>query len=252
MTSARRSARLLAGALLMLAALLVAACTSSAAPSSAAPTAAATAAASAQAPTPAPTPSATPTPTPTQTATPEPTPSPTASPASSVGMTLAKGWQKVELSEAALKAQIKALQASNPQMAATLQQALDTGAFKNMKFYALGFSGATPIGNINVIELLLGGASLEAVQPVVEAEFKQLGATGITSRQASIAGVMSLIVDYKIVFKTGTSSTSMTGRAYLVPHDDVAYDATVTCYGSKPSACLAAGDKMVNTMKVTP
>lgn len=166
---------------------------------------------------------------------------------------LAKGWQEVELTEAALKAQMKALASSNPLMVATMQQWLDTGAFKAMKFYALGYSGTRVVGNINVNALPLGGdVPLDAVQPAIEGEFKQLGATGIKFRHATVAGATSLIVDYKLTMKTASGSLAMTGRAYLVPHGDVVYDATFTCYGTSTATCLAAADGMAKSMTITP
>jgi hypothetical protein len=78
-------------------------------------------------------------PTPPPTATPAATPSPAPSAseaAASVHVDLPKGWQQVQLTAAALNAQIKA-QASNPDLAASYQQLLDSGAFKGFLFYAL-------------------------------------------------------------------------------------------------------------------
>lgn len=248
-----QTARLLFASLLVLSALGTAACGSSAA----SPAASASSAPSAAAPSATPEPTASPTAAPTASPTAEPTAAPTEAPsasaATSVKVDLPSGWQEVQMTAAALEAQIKAIKATNAQQATALQQILDSGAFKNFLFYALRFDGTKNNGNLNVTLVQSGGMSLDAAQPLIEGEFKQLGAKDIVFGKATIGGVEALKIDYTFALN-GASGTAipMVGRGYFIPHGDALVNITTTCYGTTTAACIKDGDKIANGMVINP
>ncbi|HEY5628790.1 MAG TPA: hypothetical protein VIR16_04700, partial [Candidatus Limnocylindrales bacterium] len=123
--------------------------------------------------------------------------------------------------------------------------------FKGFLFYALDFEKLSNTGNVNVTVVQAGGISLDAVQPLIEGEFKQLGASKITFRHATVRGVDSLVVDYLLTLKSPGGSRAMTARAYFIPNADVLYNVTTTCYGTTPQTCIADGDAMAQGMTVT-
>ncbi len=204
-------------------------------------------------PTLAPTASPADTPVATVAASPSAAPSTAPSPASSgagsgIHIDLPSGWQQVQLTEQALTAEIGAIASANPDQAATLQQLLSSGAFKNFLFYAMDYDGLTNMGNLNVTTLQLGGMSLDAAQPVIQGEFQQLGATGVTFNHSTVNGVDSLVIDYQLSLNTAAGARTMTGRGYYIPSGDATYNVTTTCYGADTASCLADGDTMANGM----
>ncbi len=192
------------------------------------------------------------TPAPTAAATPAPAgASAAASGGAAVQIPLPSGWQQVELTKSAFDAQMKLVAGSNPQMAQMLQQAETSGMLDRMAYYALGYNGSQVIGNINVIKLPLEGATVDAVVPSVEGQFKQLGATDVTSSQTTILGASVPVIAYSLDMAAGSSSVSLAGRAYLVPVGSDVYDVTLSCYGSDAS-CLQQGDQAIHGMTVGP
>jgi hypothetical protein len=245
-TSQRIRQGRLAAVLVLAAALGVGACGASASPTAAPP--------ATTAPTPAPTASPTlaptPTPSPTPTSSPSPTPTPTTTPNASVSVVVEASWQQVAMTEAALTDQMNLVSKSNPQLANTLKQLVDSGAFQHISFYALDFDGARNIGNFNVTSFPTQGTSLAALQPLVEGEYKQLGATSITFSHVTLLATDTLVVDYLLNLNSGGTKVAMTGRSYLVPVGDLFYNVTTTCYGAKIPSCIADGDTMAGTMVI--
>jgi hypothetical protein len=200
-----------------------------------------------------PSPTAEPSPSPTEAATPEPSDAPTATPDESAStgelhISLPEGWQEIEMTQEALEAQIEALSASNPELVAPLQQLLDSGSFESIAFYAMGYDGLLPIGNVNAITFPMAGMSLDAVAPVIEGQFAQIGAEDIELSDRTVLGTDGLQIDYRLPATMGTATTTLTGRVYLALIDDVVYDVTLTCTEPDPTACLADGDEMADGM----
>jgi len=182
---------------------------------------------------------------------PTPTPTPTASPGDSSGLRvpLPAGWQEVELTEEALQAQIDALAGTNPELAEPLRQLLEGGAFEAFIFYALGFEGLEPIGNVNAVTFPMPGLDIEAVTPLIEGQFAQIGATDIEIDQRTVLGTDGLVMAYRLpVTDAGGESATYSGRAYIAIVDGVAYNLTVTCIAADPAPCLADADTMAAGM----
>jgi hypothetical protein len=156
------------------------------------------------------------------------------------------------MTEAALTAQIQAITPSNPQMAQALNQVLTSGQFKSLQLFAMDYEGLKPVGSVNVLALPLGGMSLDVLAPVLEGQFKQVGATDVTSSHATVLGVDALVINYHLNVKGASTTTTSSGRAYLVPVGGTAYDVTVTCLGSNVTSCMSDGDTMVHGMTVGP
>lgn len=175
---------------------------------------------------------------------------PSASPGgSAVQIELAPNWQEVELTEAALKAQLQIVIDSNPQQATAFRQLLDSGAWTGFEFYALGYDGLELIGNINVTRAALSGP-LDAAVPAFEGQLRQIGATEIEIHHATLLGGDAVIANYRLPLKVGTSSVSFAGRISIIPVNGTAYVVTVTCYATDPSSCQSDGDAMVAGMTV--
>lgn len=177
-------------------------------------------------------------------------PSPSATPMAHVS--LPPNWQQVEMTEAALSAQVKALTTSNPPMAQMLQQVLTSGQFRTMQFYAFDYDGLKLVGNVNVLALAAGELPLDAIVPAIEGQFKQIGATDVTSSHATLLGVDAVVIDYHLTLDATSSGPPMSGRAYLVPVGGTIYDMTITCYESDATSCMSDGDAMAKGMTVGP
>jgi len=200
-----------------------------------------------------PSPTTGPSPSPTEAATLEPTEGPTATPAESaatgeIHITLPENWQEVEMTQEALQAQIDALSETNPELVAPLQQLLDSGSFAGISFYAIGYDGLLPIGNLNAITFPMAGMSLDGIAPLIEGQFAQLGAVDIEISDRTVLGTDGLQIDYQLPVTVGTEVTTLTGRVYIALIDDVVYDVTLTCSEPDPTECLADGDEMADGM----
>jgi hypothetical protein len=179
------------------------------------------------------------------------TATPLGSAAPAIQIQLAPNWQKVELTAAALTAQMQVLAKSNPQQAAIFQQLLNSGALNSIQFYALGYDGINLIGNINATNSPLGGP-LDAAVPVFEGEMRQLGAVDVEIQHATLLGGDAIVVNYHLPMNAGATSVVFTGRISVIPVGTSAWVVTVTCYASDPSSCLADGDAMVAGMTIGP
>lgn len=194
------------------------------------------------------TPSASPAASPGPSLTAAPSPS---SPAA-MHVTLPAGWQQVEMTEAALTGMIQTLTPSNPGLAQAMDLMLTSGQYKNIELLAIDYEALNPVGSVLAFPVPLGGVSLDAMVPVLEGQFKSVGATGFKTSHATLLGADALVIDYKLDVKAGTSTKPSTNRVYIIPVDDLAYDVTVSCLGSNVTSCLADGETMVQGMTIGP
>ena len=188
-----------------------------------------------------------PTPTPESTALPSQTTD--ASPgAVELRIPLPDGWHQIELTEAALQAQIDALAGSNPELAEPLRQLLTSGAFRSLSFYAIGYDGIVPIGNVNAVTFPTPGLDIDALAPLVEGQLEQIGATDIHVNDRSVLGTDGLVVDYRLPVEVDGASPSFTARVFVAIIDGTAWDVTVTCTAADPGPCLDDADTMADGM----
>ena len=181
----------------------------------------------------------------------------------------------------AVQAQLQTLLATNPKLDQTINQVvaswyilgnpLTTSAkdeVQNIQIIAFDVDGDVLVGSLLVIPISLGGPSLNALVPVIEGEFKQLGATDIKASTATVLRVKATVLDVRLAPEAGCSwanslglstqtcadgpRVSGTARLYLVPVAHTAYEVTISCFGTDPTACLTDGDKMVHSMTVGP
>lgn len=218
-------------------------------------------------PTPAPSARSSPSPSSSPSQSPSTSPSDTASGSSAAGtahISLPAHWQEVGETDAAMQAQLQAVLAANPQMEQTLNymvaswyilgNPLTTSAndeVGDIQIIAFDLDGDVLLGSLLVIPISLGGPSLNALVPVIEGEFKQLGATDFKASTATVLGVKATVLDVRLAPQAGGGpGVSGAARLYLVPVAHTAYEVTISCFGTDATLCLADGDKMVHAMTV--
>jgi hypothetical protein len=183
---------------------------------------------------------------------PSPTPGPTA--ATLVAhIKLPKNWQSVELTEASLRATLTAIGSSNPQLAQALNQLLDSGSYKHLTQYAIGYVGTSTIGNVLVTDpSSAGGFGLDAVAPSLEGVLKNLGATNYSAVHVNLPAGDALLASYDLSVTVGTRTVSITGREYVLIVDDQAFVAAFTCQVPKDARCLADASAMIKSLTIRP
>jgi hypothetical protein len=192
-------------------------------------------------------------------ASPSPTPEPTALPSQTTDASpgtvelripLPAGWHQIELTEAALQAQIDTFAESNPELAEPLRQLLSSGAFRSLSFYAIGYDGLEPIGNVNAVTFPMPGPDIDALEPLVVGLLEQIGATDIQVGDRSVLGTDGLVVDYRLPVEVDGASATFTGRGFGAIIDGTAWYVTVTCTAADPGPCLDDADAMADVMTV--
>jgi hypothetical protein len=190
-------------------------------------------------------------------ASPSPTTEPTTLPsqttdaspgAAELRIPLPDGWHQIELTEAALQAQVDALAESNPELVEPIRQLLSSGAFRSLSFYAIGYDGLEPIGNVNAVTFPMPGLDIDALAPLVEGQLEQIGATDIQVGDRSVLGTDGLVVDYRLPVEVDGASPTFTGRVFVAIIDGTAWDVTVTCTAADPGPCLGDADAMADGM----
>jgi hypothetical protein len=165
---------------------------------------------------------------------------------------LPDGWHQIELTEAALQAQIDAFAESNPELAEPLRQLLSSGAFRSLSFYAIGYAvgynGLVPIGNVNAVSFPMPGLDIDALEPLVVGQLEQIGAIDIQVGDRSVLGTDGLVVDYRLPVEVDGASPSLTSRVFVAIIDGTAWDVTVTCTAADPAPCLDDADAMADGM----
>ena len=196
----------------------------------------------------------TPAPTPIPTPAPTSTSSPTAAGILDMHFTLAANWQSVDMTEAALTAEVEALKGTNSVLAQALQQLLASGAYKSIRFYAIGYTGVEPIGNLVATAGSLPGiATLDAVKPYLEGALKQMGGSELVWSARSLPAGDTDVADLVLTLnQVDGTAIKLTDRIFNVLQDGTLYQATFTCYPSAVSTCLADADTMAAGWTIGP
>ena len=190
-------------------------------------------------------------------ASPSPTTEPTTLPsqptdaspgAAELRIPLPEGWHQIELTEAALQAQIDTFAESNPELVEPIRQLLSSGAFGSLSFYAIGYDGLEPIGSVNAVTFPMRRLGIDALAPLVEGQLEQIGATDIQVGERLVLGTDGLVVDYRLPVEVDGASPTFTGRAFVAIIDGTAWDVTVTCTAADPGPCLGDADAMADGM----
>ena len=199
-------------------------------------------------PTAAPAPTPAPTPTPTATLSPRPSASPSPElPATGVALTLPANWQRVGMTEAALRDYLATAGKSSPLVASILDQLISRGAYLRPRFFAFGYDGATYVGNVSINSRETEGYTLEMLLPAIEGMLGQLGATGIGSSRVRLLAGDALRVTYSI-----TTTVKQMGATYLLEDGGTIYQVTFTCLAAPANTCLEQAAAMVRTLAITP
>lgn len=195
--------------------------------------------------------------TPTPLATPAATtagPGSSASGRAALRMTLPSNWSVVDMNLAALQGMVSALGASNPQMAAMMNQLITSGAYKQLNFFAFEYNGLTPIGNVDTsLGVATNGLSLDAAAPVLQGEITQAGATNVASTHMALPVGDVLLVSYDLsVTGANGAKISESGRAYYYEANGDLYSATFTCMSPSTTTCLADSAAIAQTLTLAP
>lgn len=155
------------------------------------------------------------------------------------------------MTEEAIRAQIDALGADNPTFATALQQLLDSDAFTMVSIYAFGFDGITMIGNLVGTEIPIGNLTMDAARPILEAQFKQLGGTGLTWSDQDLDLGPVTVLDMSLEVEAPTGSITLTDRIFFFLDGGTLYELTFTCMAGGLDGCLADADAIAATWSVT-
>lgn len=204
--------------------------------------------------TPAPTPTATPAPTPTPTATPAPSPTPTPSARPTIAIqsmkvTLPSNWQSVEMTEAALRAGIDSIAPNNPSLAATLRQLLDSGAYRQISIYAIGYTNTNAMqGVLTGNAFAAGPASIDLAEPILQATFKQLGAIALTSKRVTLPAGETIVTNYTMPLNANGTTVYLPYRVFDTLSGGAMYQLSFSCAPNAEVGCMADADLIANSL----
>jgi hypothetical protein len=168
-----------------------------------------------------------------------------------ISMTLLPNWTKVELTDAGLRAVLTSVATSNPLLAKTLTDLLQSGAYLHFALYAIGYDGGLYIGNVNVSEAPVPGLDLDGLGPVLESQLTSLGASNLVTTHVALPAGPGLRLTYTLTVSPGSGApVTVDGRLFVFIVDSVTYDVTFSCGGPDPSACLAQADQMIQTFHI--
>jgi hypothetical protein len=178
-----------------------------------------------------------------------------------VSMTLLPSWKRVELTDSGLQSAAASVATSNPLLAKTLTDLLDSHGYAKFALYAIGYDGDRYLGTVNVAESPATGLDLPSLGQLFEGQIRDAGATNLASKTiglpAGAAGsggpaVQAVQVSYSLIVSSGSAApaTNVDGRLYVFLVDGITYDVTFTCAGPDSSACLAQADQMMQTFRI--
>ena len=170
--------------------------------------------------------------------------------ATGAGLTLLSNWQKVDLTREGLQNMVTTLGPSNPQLAAALNQLLTSGQFSQFLLYALGYDGATYIGNVNITTFAVGALDLDGLGPLMEGQLKNVGVANYSATKVVLPAGNALLLKYTLTVHSGTTDLVVSGNAYIVIASGQAYQVTFSCNPPDPAACLAQGAQMIQTFRI--
>ncbi|MDX6668827.1 MAG: hypothetical protein QOK04_2207 [Solirubrobacteraceae bacterium] len=169
-----------------------------------------------------------------------------------VSMTLLPNWKKVELTDAGLRSAIASVATSNPLLAKTLTDLLESRGYAKFALYAIGYDGDRYIGTVNVAESPATGLDLAGLGQLFEGQIRDLGATDLVSKTVTLPAGPAVQLSYSLIVSSGSAApaTNVDGRLFIFLIDGITYDETFTCAGPDSSLCLAQADQMIQTLHI--
>jgi hypothetical protein len=178
-----------------------------------------------------------------------------------VSMTLLPNWKKVDLTDAGLRVAIASVTTSNPLLAKTLTDLLESHGYAKFALYAIGYDGDRYIGTINIAESPATGTDLAGLGQLFEGQIRDAGATELVSKEVSLpagpagpAGppVPAVQLSYNLIKSSDTAAppANVDGRLYVFLIDGITYDVTFSCAGPDSSRCLGEADQMIQTLRI--
>lgn len=178
-----------------------------------------------------------------------------------VSMTLLPNWKKVELTDAGLRSASASVATSNPLLAKTLTDLLESHGYSKFALYAIGYDGDRYIGTVNVAESPATGLDLAGLGQLFEGQVRDLGATDVMSKTIGLpAGptgpggpaVPAVQLSYRLIVSSGSAApaTNVDGRLFIFLIDGITYDVTFSCAGPDSSLCLGQADQMIQTVRI--
>jgi hypothetical protein len=169
-----------------------------------------------------------------------------------VSMTLLPNWKKVELSDAGLRSAIASVATSNPLLAKTLTDLLESHGYAKFALYAIGHDGDRYIGTVNVAEAPATGLDLAGLGQLFEGQVRDVGATNLVSKVVTLPAGPTVQLSYTLIVSSGSAApaTNVDGRLFIFLIEGITYDVTFSCAGPDSSLCLSQADQMIQTLRI--
>jgi hypothetical protein len=169
-----------------------------------------------------------------------------------VSMTLLPSWKKVELTDAGLRSAIASVATSNPLLAKTLTDLLESHGYAKFALYAIGYDGGRYIGTVNVAESPATGLDLAGLGQLFEGQIRDAGATDLVNKNVTLPAGPAVQLSYNLIVSSGSAAppASVDGRLFIFLIDGITYDVTFTCAGPDSSLCLTQADQMIQTLRI--
>ena len=169
-----------------------------------------------------------------------------------VSMTVLPNWKKVELTDAGLRSAIASVATSNPLLAKTLTDLLESHGYAKFALYAIGYDGNRYIGTVNVAESPATGLDLASLGQLFEGQVRDVGATDLVSKTVTLPAGPAVQLSYTLIVSSGSAApaTNVDGRLFIFLIDGITYDVTFTCAGPDSSLCLGQADQMIQTLRI--
>jgi hypothetical protein len=178
--------------------------------------------------------------------------SPSPSPAVAVAtftLRLPKGWQKIDMTPAAIDSLFKTMSSTNPQLADSLQQSLSAGLAQGIVYWAMDFRNLTFVSNVNVIEKDVPiGMSLDLIEAVNKGQFEQVpGAHLISATHVQRHAGAMVEFAYTLEMKSPASgSFTLDGRQFYFLRDAHVYVLSFSCAPSS-ATCPSDVESMIDS-----
>jgi hypothetical protein len=179
-------------------------------------------------------------------------PQPIVAGAKPVSMTLLPNWKKVELTAAGLRSALASVATSNPLLARTLTDLLDSHGYAKFALYAIGYDGDRYLGTVNVAESPATGLDLAGLGQLFEGQIRDVGATDLASKSVTLPAGPAIELSYALIVSSGSAApaTNVNGRLFIFLIDGITYDVTFSCAGPDSSTCLGQADQMMQTLRI--
>jgi len=156
------------------------------------------------------------------------------------------------MTESELTASIQDLADSNPALSASLQQLLDSGAYKDQVAFMAVFDGGSGIVGSANLSTSPGPPPLQDLSASIKGGLDQMGATGVNITDTTYAGHPGLLVEYRLALTMHGKPVTLSNRSYVITDGVTTYLFFVQCGDKDPTECLAGGDAMAGSIATTP